>query len=160
MTGKQHVYRVSVEWVGNRGSGTSNYTSYDRAHKISHDRKLSIAGSSDPAFRGDPEKWNPEDLFVASASACHMLWYLHLCAINEIVVVEYIDEPEGMMIERPDGSGAFTRIVLRPHAKIRTGSDVSKATKLHHEAHKMCFIANSIRCEIATEPIVTTFCPA
>jgi organic hydroperoxide reductase OsmC/OhrA len=152
MAGKEHRYRCSVAWTGNTGAGTESYKSYERAHVIGAPGKTDIAGSSDPAFRGDASRWNPEDMLVASASTCHMLWYLHLCAVNGVVVLDYYDEAEGVMVEQADGSGAFSRIVLRPRVKLSAASSEEKARELHHEAHRMCFIANSLKCEIATEP--------
>lgn len=155
MTGKQHHYRATVVWTGNTGKGTAGYKAYERAHVISAPGKADIAGSSDPTFRGDAARWNPEDMLVASASACHMLWYLHLCSANGVVVLDYRDEPEGIMLEEANGSGAFTRIVLRPQVRLDAMSDEQKARALHEEAHRMCFVANSLRCEIATEPSFT-----
>ena len=152
MAEKEHRYRSTVVWTGNTGAGTASYKSYERAHTISARGKPEIAGSCDKSFRGDASRWNPEDMLVASASTCHMLWYLHLCAVNDVVVLEYRDEPEGLMIEEANGSGAFSRIVLRPRIRLTATSDEQRARELHHEAHKMCFIANSVKCEIATEP--------
>jgi organic hydroperoxide reductase OsmC/OhrA len=153
MAGKEHRYRPAVVWTGNAGAGTASYKAYERAHAISAPGKADIAGSSDPGFRGDAGRWNPEELFVVSVSTCHMLWYLHLCAVNGVVVLDYRDDPEGLMIEEADGSGAFARIVLKPQVKLSAASDEAKARELHHEAHNMCFIANSVKCEIATEPL-------
>lgn len=149
----KHHYHVNVEWTGNRGSGTSGYRDYDRNHIISTDGKPPIAGSSDPAFRGDAARWNPEDLLVASASACHKLWYLHLCAEAGIVVTVYLDEAEGTMTDDADG-GRFERIVLRPHVTIATG-DRDLALQLHHQAHEKCYIANSVNFPILCEPVLT-----
>src|SRR5262245_39618679 len=116
MTGKEHHYPLTVTWTGNTGQGTAGYKSYERANVISApDRgKADISGSSDAVFRGDASRWNPEDLLVAAASACHMLWYLHLCAVNDVVVLGYRDDAEGLMIEDAEGKGAFSRISLRP----------------------------------------------
>lgn len=152
MSGREHTYRVSVVWTGNTGAGTADYKAYERAHVISAPGKTDIPGSSDKSFRGDAGRWNPEDMLVASASTCHMLWYLHLCAVNDVVVLDYRDEPEGVMIEEANGSGAFSHILLRPQIKLSVGSNEGRARELHHEAHKMCFIANSLKCQIATEP--------
>lgn len=152
MAGKEHRYRPVVAWTGNTGTGTAGYRSYERAHVISASGKADIAGSSDPGFRGDASRWNPEETFVASVSTCHMLWYLHLCAVNGVVVLDYRDEPEGVMMEQADGSGAFARIVLKPRVRLSPASSEARARELHHEAHRMCFIANSVKCEIATEP--------
>lgn len=153
MAGREHRYRPTIVWTGNTGTGTASYKSYTRAHIVSALGKDEIAGSSDQSFRGDANKWNPEDLLVASASACHMLWYLHLCSIGGVVVLDYRDEPEGLMTEEANGSGAFSRIVLRPSIKLAAGSSERRARELHHEAHMMCFIANSLKCEIVTEPV-------
>lgn len=148
---KQHTYKVAVEWTGNDGTGTSDYRKYRRDHSILCEGKASIEASSDPAFRGDPTRYNPEELLLASLSSCHMLWYLHLCAVNKVSVIEYADEAVGTMEERADGSGAFVRVLLRPSVKIRAGDDHAKAIALHHEAHRMCFIANSVNFPLDVE---------
>ena len=155
MAGKEHRYRPVITWTGNSGQGTAGYKAYERAHVISAPGKPDISGSSDANFRGDASRWNPEDLFVVSASTCHMLWYLHLCAVNGVVVLDYRDEPEGLMIEEADGSGAFARIVLRPQVKLSAASSEDKARELHHAAHRNCFIANSVKCDITAEPVFT-----
>lgn len=80
MAQREHHYRVNIEWTGNKGQGTASYKAYSRDFTISALNKAEITGSSDPAFLGDKSRWNPEDLLVASVSACHKLWYLHLCA--------------------------------------------------------------------------------
>jgi len=141
---KQHHYDVRVTWTGNRGAGTATYKSYTRDHLIGVSGKPDIPGSSDPAFRGDVARYSPEDLLVASLSACHMLWYLHLCAVNGIVVTAYEDAAEGTMIEKADGSGAFAEVTLHPRVKIAADADEKKALALHEEAHRLCFIASSV----------------
>lgn len=142
--GKQHHYEVRMTWTGNDGEGTRDYRSYRRDHIVSAAGKPEIPGSSDPAFRGDAQRYNPEELLVASLSSCHMLWYLHLCAARGVVVLAYEDTPRGVMDERPDGAGAFVDVELRPHVTIAPGSDAKTAEALHHEAHEKCFIANSV----------------
>jgi organic hydroperoxide reductase OsmC/OhrA len=149
---KLHTYRATVRWTGDLGTGTSSYRAYSRAHAIEAPGKSAIAGSSDPAFRGDAAAWNPEELLVASLSACHQLWYLHLAAVNAIVVKAYVDTAEGTMSEEADGGGRFTRVVLRPHVTIAAGGDAEKARTLHREAHEKCFIANSVNFPIECEP--------
>jgi organic hydroperoxide reductase OsmC/OhrA len=146
-----HRYRVKVEWSGNLGGGTSNYKAYERRHEISADRKPPIPGSSDPAFRGDASRWNPEELLVASLSACHKLWYLHLCAAAGVVVTSYVDSAEGEMEETADGSGHFRRVLLRPVVTISPESDQGKARELHALAHAKCFIANSVNFPVEHE---------
>jgi organic hydroperoxide reductase OsmC/OhrA len=154
--GREHRYSVTVTWTGNGGTGTSGYRDYARAHEISAEGKPAIGASSDPAFRGDRTRWNPEELLVAALSSCHQLFYLHLCADAGIVVVEYVDHAEGWMEETPDGSGQFTRVVLRPKVTVAAGSDVAKAKELHHEAHAKCFIARSVTFPVENEPEVTS----
>lgn len=141
---KQHFYKITNRWTGNTGKGTANYRAYSRDHEYHAPQKIAtIPGSSDPSFRGNPERYNPEELFVASLSSCHMLWFLHLCAINGITVVDYIDQPEGIMEEAEDGSGQFSKVTLYPKAVILEAEKVELAIGLHDQAHKMCFIANS-----------------
>jgi len=151
--GKTHHYDVTVEWTGNTGSGTSGYKTYERRHEISAGtKKPPIPGSSDPNFRGDAARWNPEELLVSSLSACHKLWYLHLCSDAGIVVVSYVDHAVGVMEETPDGSGRFVRVVLHPKVTLSPGADIEKARELHHAAHAKCFIANSVNFPVETEP--------
>ena len=155
MSDQEHRYTVQVKWTGNRGTGTSGYRDYSRDHTISAGGKPDIAGSSDPAFRGDAERWNPEELLLASVSACHKLWYLHLCAVSGIVVSEYVDEPEGTMVLTTDGAGQFSKVVLKPVITITRG-DAQLAEKLHHDAHEKCFIANSVNFPIRVEALIRT----
>jgi organic hydroperoxide reductase OsmC/OhrA len=159
MAGREHRYAVTVEWTGNRGEGTASYKGYERAHELRAEGKPAIPGSSDPAFRGDPARWNPEELLVASLSACHKLWYLHLCATAGVVVTDYVDAAEGVMAEEASGSGHFVRVALRPRVTITAGSDPERARALHDEAHAMCFIANSVNFPVTHEPTVVVEAP-
>jgi organic hydroperoxide reductase OsmC/OhrA len=152
MAGKQHTYSVSVTWTGNTGSGTSRYNSYSRDYTVASPGKPDIAGSSDPAFRGDPKRYNPEDLLVVALSSCHMLSYLHLAAVGGVVVTNYVDDAGGVMTQDAKGSGAFTRVTLRPKVTITASSDPAKARELHHAAHDVCFIANSVNFPVDCEP--------
>lgn len=146
---KHHHYQIKTEWTGNLGSGTLDYRAYKRDHTISAAGKNSpIEGSSDPSFRGDPKRYNPEELFLSSLSACHMLWYLHLASVNGITVLEYVDSAEGQMEEEADGSGRFTSVVLQPYIVIAQADKVDLARELHHEAGRKCFIANSVKVPI------------
>jgi organic hydroperoxide reductase OsmC/OhrA len=149
---REHRYSVTVQWSGNLGSGTSGYGAYSRDHEIGAEGKQNIQGSSDPAFRGDRSRWNPEELLVGSLSTCHMLWYLHLAADKGIVVTAYTDQPEGAMEERSDGSGRLTRVVLRPTVTIIGIDDTDHADTLHRVAHEKCFIANSVNFPVTCEP--------
>ena len=154
---KNHCYKIKVKWTGNEGEGTLNYRSYNRNHQIQGEGKYnSIEGSSDPSFLGDKTKYNPEDLFLSSLSACHMLWYLHLCSAHKIVVTEYLDNAEGIMEETENGSGRFIEVTLNPMVKITDESMLEKANALHEEANKMCFIANSCNFKIEHRPKTIT----
>ncbi len=155
MKEQEHRYTVQVKWTGNRSTGTSGYRDYDRDHVISAAGKADIAGSSDPAFRGDASRWNPEELLLASVSACHKLWYLHFCAVSGVVVTDYVDEPEGTMAISVDGGGQFTEVVLKPVITISKGNPET-AQKLHRDAHEKCFIANSVNFPIRVEATVKT----
>ena len=149
---KEHRYRLTVEWTGNAGTGTSSYRAYERAHEIRAEGKPAIPGSSDPAFRGDPARYNPEDLLVASLPACHMLWYLSLCAEAGVVVTAYADHAEGIMVEPAAGVAKFERVILRPKVSLAPGADLAKARELHHAAHERCFIANSVNVAVEHAP--------
>ena len=153
---REHRYRTTTVWTGSLGVGTTDYRSYSREHVVRVVGKPDIAGSSDPAFRGDPARHNPEDLFVASLSACHMLWYLHLAAVSGVVVTAYEDDAEGVLAEGPEGGGRFTSVALRPRVTIAPDSDAAKARDLHAQAHRFCFIANSVNCPVTCEPEITT----
>lgn len=152
---KQHNYELQVEWTGNTGEGTKTYRSYSRDYTITAEGKPQILGSSDPNFRGDPSRYNPEDLLVASLSACHMLSYLHLCAVNHVTVVDYRDAAIGLMDENSDGSAQFTRVTLRPTVTIAPGGDSDKAQALHAQAHHLCFIARSVNFPVDVAPNIS-----
>jgi organic hydroperoxide reductase OsmC/OhrA len=151
---KQHVYEVRVDWTGNDGEGTKTYKGYRRDHAIACAGKHQIQGSSDPAFRGDRSRYNPEELLVASLSACHMLWYLQLCAVNSVTVLDYQDSASGVMEEGNDGSGEFVRVTLQPTVRVSPGDDRARALALHNEAHRFCFIARSVRFPVEIVPAV------
>ena len=157
---KLHTYAVTTTWTGNRGTGTSSYRAYDRAHDIAVPGKPVLPASSDPAFHGDAVRHNPEDLLVASLSSCHMLWYLHLCAADGLVVLDYRDTAEGVMVERADGGGAFREVVLRPEVTFAPGADPDRARALHADAHAKCFIANSVNFPVRHEPVSHVARPA
>lgn len=149
---KEHTYKLVMEWTGNTGEGTRTYRGYKRDHSISIEGKPDLLCSSDPNFRGDPSRYNPEELLVASLSSCHMLWYLHLCSENQVNVVAYKDTPIGWMQEHEDGSGEFTRVELRPMVRVAAGSDAAKAHALHTKAHHLCFIARSMNFPVEAKP--------
>lgn len=156
---KTHQYRTHVTWDGNTGRGTETYQAYERSHTIRVHGKPPIAGSSDPAFHGDPNRHNPEELLVASLSSCHMLWYLHLCSQADVVVCAYIDDALGLMRETKAGGGHFSEVRLRPAVTIAVDSDRRLAETLHESAHRMCFIANSVNFPVLCEPSISVSQP-
>jgi organic hydroperoxide reductase OsmC/OhrA len=151
MSDKQHQYPVEVVWSGNHGSGTKTYQGYGREHEVRVAGKPVIAGSSDAAFRGDATRHNPEDMLVAAVSSCHMLWYLHLAAVAGVVVTSYVDSAVGMLLERAN-DGRFTEVVLHPLVTITADSDPVRAASVHEDAHRACFIANSVNFPVRCEP--------
>ena len=147
---KRQLYRTSVHWDAGAGPGTESFKSYSREHKIRREGKPDIVATS--AYHGKAQ-YSPDDLLVGALSSCHMLWYLHLCSQNGIVVVNYDDDAEGTMIEDAAIGGKFERVVLRPRVTISMG-DKKKAEALHHEAHRLCFIANSVNFPVDCEPTI------
>ncbi|MDR2282264.1 MAG: OsmC family protein [Sphingobacterium sp.] len=152
---KEHRYQSKVEWTGNNGSGTDHYKNYERSHHIIISSKPVLNGSSDPAFRGDKSKHNPEDLLVASLSSCHMLWYLHFCSANSIIVEEYWDTAEGIMLEQEDGKGHFKEVLLNPKVRVKNEEMIPLAIELHKKAGEYCFIANSVNFPVLVHPVVS-----
>lgn len=152
MAHHEHHYQVTITWTGNLGKGTAGYNAYSRDHTIHATGKPVILASSDPAFRGDAKKYNPEELFLASLSDCHMLWYLHLCAEAGIEVTAYSDAAKGTMQTEPDGSGRFTEVTLYPVVTITNGATAALALELHQRAHQCCFIANSVNFPVEHRP--------
>jgi organic hydroperoxide reductase OsmC/OhrA len=147
-----HDYKARLVWEGNLGDGTTTYTGYGRKYRLKIDGKPDLVGSADPIFRGDANVYNPEDLFVAALSSCHLLSYLALCARSKINVVAYEDDASGTVLMRPDGGGRFESVTLRPSVTIAPGSDEKRALELHETAHDLCFIAASVSIPVLQEP--------
>ncbi len=154
MNNGEHHYQTKLIWDGNRGDGTANYETYGREYRMLIDGKPELLGSSDPAFRGDASRQNPEDWFLAAIASCHMLSYLALCARSRISVIAYEDEARGVMKEDGRGGGKFEEVVLRPVVTIADAAQAERAIKLHHKAHELCFIASSCSVPIRVEPEV------
>ncbi len=151
---KTHTYQLSLEWTGNVGTGTAQHRGYLRDHVVRAPGKPDLRGSSDAAFRGDRERWNPEELLVAALSACHQLVYLHQAALAGVVVTAYTDNAVGEMVEDDRDSGQFRSVLLRPTVTVAAGSMVDAAQQLHATAHDKCFIANSVNFPVHHEPAV------
>lgn len=153
---KYHNYLLHLKWSDSEDTETLVYRKFTRDHVISSKGKPEIIASSDPSFRGNPERYNPEEMLVASAASCHMLSYLHLCAIHKIMVVEYTDNATGKMVETAGGGGRFEEIALNPVIVVTQKSMIEKAIELHHQANKLCFIANSLNFPVKHFPVVTS----
>jgi len=150
----EHRYSLTATWTGDRGSGTSGYRDYDRSVTLSIAGKPDLAASSDKPFRGDPSRWNPEDLLLAALAECHLLSYLHACVTAGVVVVAYEDEAAGTMVEDGRGGGAFTEVVLRPRVTVADEAMREAALAAHDQAHAWCFIANSVNFPVRHEPTI------
>ncbi len=148
--GTVHTYATTTRWEGSTGAG---YDAYDRAHVAGVEPVAGELGlSSDPAFRGDPARLNPEQLLVLAASSCQLLSFLAVAARARVDVVGYEDRAVGEMPE-DDRPIRLTRIVLRPRITVRGA--IPRDTRLLHlveVAHRECFIANSITSEIEIQP--------
>ena len=150
---KKHQYVTTLKWTGNKGEGTKTYTAYDRDYIWLADNKAPLEGSADPAFRGDATKYNPEELLLASLSGCHMLSYLHLCAVAGVVVTNYVDQATGIMEETADGGGHYTEVTLHPVVTVTDASMIDKANELHKRASELCFIASSVNFPVHHQPM-------
>jgi organic hydroperoxide reductase OsmC/OhrA len=151
----EHQYSVGVQWTGNRGEGTTGYKAYGRDSVITTEGKPSLECSADRSFRGDAERWNPEDLLVAALSQCHMLSYLHVAVLHGVVVTGYRDEATGVMVQTADGGGHFRSVTLRPIVEVADPASVELAHTLHAEANAKCFIAASVNFPVGHEPVTT-----
>ncbi|CAM3603418.1 OsmC family protein [Dermacoccus barathri] len=154
MSSKAHEYDVTIAWTGNRGTGTSTYNAYGRDHDVRTVGAPTILGSSDPAFRGDSARWNPEQLQVAALSQCHMLWYLNLAAEAGVVVTAYEDNAHGVMVQDFSGGGQFESVTLRPRVAITAESDPDVARQVHARVPEVCFIARSVNFPVNHEPVI------
>ena len=150
----QHGYAATVRWTGAGDRGTASYTAYGRDHDVLLEGRPPLPGSADPAFRGDPTRYSPEELFVVSLSQCHMLWFLHLAAAAGVVVREYVDDVTGTMRVESGGEGQFTDVTLRPRVTVDAGPQATEdaVAELHRRAHALCFIARSVNFAVLVEP--------
>lgn len=148
----EHNYKLTAEWTGNTGEGTKHVRTYDRSHTVRIQGKPELFLTTDNPAVGDKTKLNPEDLLVSAISSCHMLSYLYLCSMDGIVVTAYTDHATGVMIEHASGGGNFKEVVLNPLVVVTNENMVEKAIELHHKAHDICYIANSVNFEVKCNP--------
>ena len=150
----EHRYRLQLSWRGDLGSGTSSYRAYSRAHEVRAEGKPVLLCSADKSFRGDAERYNPEELLLAALATCHMLWFLHLCAEAGVIVIGYEDQPSGVMVVEASGGGRFREALLQPAVTLAAAVEASRLAPLHERAHALCFIANSVNFPVRCEPLV------
>lgn len=148
----EHNYKLTAVWTGNKGEGTKNVRAYDRSHTVSIEGKPELLLTTDNPAVGDKSKLNPEDLLVSAISSCHMLSYLYVCALEGIVITSYLDNASGTMLEEANGGGSFKEIILNPIIHVADESMVEKAIELHHKAHEICYIANSVNFDVKCNP--------
>lgn len=151
MSTNNHTYNVNVIWTGNTGSGTSKPNGYSKNHEVRIAGKHVIEASSDPAFAGDSDRHNPEEMLVAALSQCHMLWFLSRCAKHGVTVTAYEDNATGTMVEHRDGGGEFTNVTLHPRITLANPAEADLLARLHEEAHRLCFIARSVNFPVEVE---------
>jgi organic hydroperoxide reductase OsmC/OhrA len=151
-----HTYTARITW--DRNGATFTGGRYSRGHEWSFDGGVTVPASASPSHVPAPysvvEAVDPEEALVAAASSCHMLMFLFLAAKRRLIVDSYVDEASGVMEQNAEGRLAFSRITLRP--QIRFAGDVrppaEEVEKLHHAAHDECYVANSLKCDVAVEP--------
>jgi organic hydroperoxide reductase OsmC/OhrA len=151
---RTHSYELTVTWTGERGSATRGYRDFGRAHEITASGLPPLLGSADPVLRGDRDRWSPAQLLVAALAQCHLLSYLYVCAGAGVVVAGYSDSPTGRLLRTPDGGGHFTDLVLRPRVAVTSPEMTRRALELHADAHRLCFIAQSVNFPIRHEPLI------
>jgi organic hydroperoxide reductase OsmC/OhrA len=151
----EHNYKLTAVWTGNKGDGTKNIRTYDRSHTVSIEGKPELFLTTDNPSVGDKSKLNPEDLLVTSISSCHMLSYLYVCSMEGVVITSYTDNARGIMVEQESGGGSFKEVTLKPIVHVADKSMVEKAIELHHKAHEICYIANSVNFEVKCNPTCT-----
>ena len=149
---KEHYYKLTTQWHGNKGTGTSGHRDYDRSHTVSIQGKPELFLTTDNPAVGDKSKLNPEDLLVTAISSCHMLSYLYVCSLEGVIITSYTDNATGIMIEQASGGGSFKEVTLNPIFYVADESMVEKAIELHHKAHEICYIANSVNFEVKCIP--------
>lgn len=149
----EHHYKSELIWQS-KGETVKDYASYSREYTFSVEGKGTWKGSADPSYKGDPALLNPEEMFLISLSACHMLTYLALCASKKLELISYQDHPEAVM-KIEDRKMRITDVILHPTIKFAPGTDLELAAKLHHDAHEGCFVANSVSCRMETIPDIS-----
>jgi len=146
-------HHASIRWK--RTSADFTYDTYNRAHEmVFKDGAIVLAASSAPEFKGEPDRANPEEAYVAALSSCHMLTFLAICARKKLTVESYVDDAVGVLERAPSGKLWIARVTLRPQVTFGAGTvvDAVLLADLHHKSHENCFIANSVTTNVTVEP--------
>ncbi|WP_375239839.1 OsmC family protein [Aurantibacter sp.] len=149
--GNKHLYTLNLKWIG---ESYINSIKNDRLYEIAIPGKSSFKGSADQTFHGDATLLNPEDMLLSALSSCHMMSYFYVCRQNAIEIISYQDQPLGTLQVNSNGSGQFSKIILKPLVIIKSKLDLELAISLHSKAKSLCFIGNSCNFPIEVEPIV------
>ncbi len=145
-------HHAAVRWT--RTSADFTYDSYNRAHEVSFKAgAIRYPASAAAKFKGDDDRVDPEEAYVASLSACHMLTFLAICARKRIVVDSYEDDAVGIMEKGSNGKLWVSRVTLRPRIVFGGGTspDAEGLREIHHLSHGECFIANSVKTDVSVE---------
>jgi organic hydroperoxide reductase OsmC/OhrA len=146
-------HHASVSWK--RTTAEFTYDSYNRAHEMRFKRgAIVLPASSAPAFRGDADRVDPEEAFIASLSSCHMLSFLAICARKRLTVESYEDDAVGFLEKDEDGRLWIPRVVLKPRIRFGESTQIDSriVAQIHHQSHQECFIANSVKTDVSVEP--------
>ncbi|CAA2104478.1 OsmC family protein [Variovorax paradoxus] len=150
-------YTARILWE--RGDQDFLANGYSRRHTLGFDGGAQVPGSSSPHVvplpMSDASAVDPEEMFVASLSSCHMLWFLTMAVKRRFVVDRYVDAAIGVMEKNAEGRMAMTVVTLRPEVSF-SGDNLptrEQVEQMHHRAHDECFIANSVKTEVRCEPV-------
>jgi organic hydroperoxide reductase OsmC/OhrA len=146
-----HRFELTVQWDSVAGEASSARDRVRRRHTVSHPGKADIEGSSAPAFFGEAERWNPEELLLAALSQCHMLTFFYLASQEGLTITDYVDTPEAVLDTNTDGSGNISEVTLKPRLSIQAGFTGSLEA-LHQRASELCFIARSVNFPVRHDP--------
>ncbi|MBK0369493.1 OsmC family protein [Flavobacterium agrisoli] len=141
-------FKVQANWKKDLLTDRKNY----KNHTVSITGKPDLKVSAAKEFKGNPEFYNPEDLLLSSLISCQMMSYFYVCQKHKIDLLSYSSTAEGVVEVNETGSGKFIEVVLFPKAVIQNEKQIAQAISLHHEAHQLCFIANSCNFKIIICP--------
>jgi len=146
-----HRFQAHLKWSKKTEVGQDNRKRY-KNHMLAVADKNSLEVSAAKAFKGDPTKWNPEEMLLDSLMSCHMMSYLYVCQQNGVEVLAYEDAGEAFLEVNADGSGKVTKVILGPKVVISNAEQIDLAKELHIQANQLCFIANSCAFEVEHNP--------